>query len=313
MNKRYTRLLGVVGTIIFIVVFVRTPSFPTPDKLLVFLALAAMIFGQAIKLLKRFGPFVVLLLAYESLRGLAPLLNSHVNFMPMVHADRFLGFGTLPTTTLQGWLWHGSVQWYDFVLYGAYTLHFVLPFALAVLIWKTRERQYWHFIVSLVVLSFAGFATYVAFPAAPPWMASNLGYIEPITRVSSHVWAAFGIHDFPSVYNKIAPNQVAAVPSLHAAYAFLFAFVITKLYTTRWRWAAWIYPVLIWFGTVYMGEHYIVDAMLGVLYAYLSWRATPSLVRRLQKLYKRAKPLRAKLAGCLASGQKACNNTTNVN
>lgn len=288
MQQRFSRTLGVVGTIIFLVVFIRTPSFPTPDKLLVFLTLVGMAFGQAIKLLKRFGPFVVLLLAYESLRGLAPRLNSHVNFTPMIDADRWLAFGTLPTTTLQKWLWHGSVQWYDFMLYGAYTLHFVLPFALAVLIWKTREKHYWHFIVSLVILSFAGFATYVAFPAAPPWMASDRGYIEPITRVSSHVWAAFGIHDFPSVYNKIAPNQVAAVPSLHAAYAFLFAFFITKLYKTRWKLAAWIYPLFIWFGTVYMGEHYIVDAILGVVYAYLSYLAAPYVVRWLTNVYRDA-------------------------
>lgn len=286
MQKRFSRILGVVGTLIFLYVFIRTPSFPTPDKLLVFLTLVALMFGQAIKLLKRFMPFVILLLAYESLRGLAPMLNNHVNFTPMIDADRLLGFGTLPTTTLQNWLWHGSVQWYDFVLYGAYTLHFALPFALAVLIWKTREKHYWHFIVSLVVLSFAGFATYVAFPAAPPWMATEKGYIEPIARVSSFVWAAFGIHDFPSVYNKIAPNQVAAVPSLHAAYAFLFAFFVTKLYKTRWKYAAWIYPFLIWFGTVYMGEHYIIDVILGVIYAYLGYLAAPYVVRWIASIYK---------------------------
>jgi membrane-associated phospholipid phosphatase len=289
MQKRFSRALGVVGTVAFIVVFVRTPSFPTPDKILVFLTLVAMIFGQAIKLLKRFVPLVVLLLVYESFRGLVPMLNAHVNFTPMIVADRWMGFGTLQTTTLQNWLWRGHVQWFDFVFYGAYTLHFVLPFALAVLIWKTREKHYWHFIVSLVLLSFAGFLTYLAFPAAPPWMASERGYIEPITRVSSQVWAAFGIHDFPSVYNKISPNPVAAVPSLHAAYSFLFAFFITLLYKTRWKYIAWIYPFLIWVGTVYMGEHYLIDAILGGIYAVASYFAAPYVVRWLTSLYKDGK------------------------
>jgi hypothetical protein len=286
MYRYVLRAIGGLGLLAYIVVFARTPSFPTPDKIFVFLVLLGLALGQAWQVIKRFGPFVVLLLVYESFRGLATHLNSHVHFMPMVHADRFLGFGTLPTTTLQRWLWHGHVTWYDFVFYGAYTLHFVLPFALAVLIWKTREKYYWHFITSLVILSFAGFITYAAFPAAPPWMASDLQYIEPMTRVSSQVWAAFGIHDFPSVYNKISPNPVAAVPSLHAAYSFLFAWFVTRLYKTRWKYLAWLYPGLIWFGTVYMGEHYVIDAILGVLYAMGAYKVAPYIVNWLVPIYK---------------------------
>lgn len=287
MHKQISKAIGLVGAAVFIIVFIRTPSFPTPDKLLVFFTLVAMIFGQAIRLLKRFLPFVVLLLVYESFRGLVPDLNTHVNYLWMPGVDRMLWFGQLPTAWLQQYLWHGAVRWYDFVFYGAYTLHFVLPFILAVYIWKRREKQYWNFITSFVVLSFAGFLTYLLFPAAPPWMSSEMGLIEPITRVSSHVWAAFGIHDFPSVYNKISPNPVAAVPSLHAAYAFLFAWYVIKLVKSRWKYAAWVYPALIWFGTVYMGEHYIIDALLGVLYAYVSYLSAPYIVRYLDTAGRR--------------------------
>ncbi len=246
-----------------------------------------MFFGKAKQLLKRFLPFVLILLVYESFRGLVPYLNTHVNFLWMPAMDKLLFFGKLPTQVLQQWLWHGSVQWYDFVFYGAYTLHFVMPFALGVLIWQTRDKHYWHFMATYSVLSLMGFLTYLAFPAAPPWMAQDMNLIEPITRVSSAVWAAFGIHDFPSVYNKISPNPVAAVPSLHAAYAFLFAYFITKLYKTNWKWLSWVFPVLIWVGTVYQGEHYVIDAILGVLYAVAAYYAAPYLVRWLQHSYQR--------------------------
>lgn len=282
-----SRIVGAVGTLIFLVVFIRTPSFPTPDKILVFAALAAMAFGQARELLKRFVPFVALLLVYESFRGLVPSLNTHVNYGFMPAADKLLFFGHLPTTLLQNVLWHGHVQWYDFVFYGAYTLHFVLPFALAVLIWKTREKQYWRFITTFVLVSFAGFLTFLAFPAAPPWLASDKGLIEPIARVSSSIWAAFGIHDFPSVYNKISPNPVAAVPSLHAAYSMLFALFVTRMFNTKWRWLAWIYPALIWFGTTYMGEHYVIDIIIGILYAVAGYWAAPYVLRPIQKITKK--------------------------
>lgn len=278
-----TRIIGLIGTAIFIAIFLHTPSFPTPDKILVFATLVAMAFGQARELLKRFVPFVVLLLAYESFRGLVPHLNAHVNYLFMPRADKLIFFGHLPTAVLQHILWHGHVQWYDFVFYGAYTLHFVLPFALAALVWKLRDSEYWRYVTSYVTVSFLGFLTFLLFPAAPPWMANDKGLIEPITRVSSAVWAAFGIHDFPSVYNKISPNPVAAMPSLHAAYSLLFALYMTTLFKSRWRWLAWIYPLLIWVGTVYQGEHYAIDAIVGVIYAGLVYLASPSIVGVIKK------------------------------
>lgn len=287
------RYIGIVGALVYAGIFIRTPSFPTPDKLLVFLTLVAMGYGQAVQLLKRFVPFVVLLLVYESFRGLVPQLNTRVNYMFMVAADKLIFFGHLPTKLLQDLWWHGQVTWYDFVFYGAYTLHFVLPFALAVLVWKVHEKQYWNVITAFLLVSFAGFLTFLAFPAAPPWMASDKGLIEPIYRVSSAVWAAFGVHDFPSVYNKISPNPVAAVPSLHAAYSMLFALYLTILFKSKWRLLAWIYPLLIWTGTVYMGEHYAIDAIIGVLYALGAYFAAPYVVRaisevRIKLLHKNA-------------------------
>lgn len=285
MYRKPLRVFGVIGTLVFLGVFIRTPSFPTPDKIFVLLVLGGLASGQAVEVLKRFTPFVVLLLVYESFRGLASTLNTHVNYEFMIVADKLLFFGHLPTKLLQDVLWHGYVQWYDFVFYGAYTLHFVLPFALAVVVWKLREKHYWSYVIAFLLVSFAGFLTFLAFPAAPPWLAVEKGYIDSITRVSSSVWAAFGVHDFPSVYNKIAPNQVAAVPSLHAAYSMLIALYTTKLFKTAWRLVVWVYPALIWVGTTYMGEHYVIDIIIGVLYAYVGYRVAPTVAKYFSKIF----------------------------
>ena len=190
--------------------------------------------------------------------------------------------GNLPTTLLQDVLWDGRVKWYDFVFYLAYMLHFVLPFALALTVWKTRTKYYWQVISTYLVLSFAGFVTFLLFPAAPPWMAAEKGMIEPITRISSDVWFALGIHDFPSLYNKISPNPVAAMPSLHAAYATLFALFIAKFYGKKWAITAAIYPVLIYVGTVYQGEHYAIDEIIGGLYAVAAFMLVPKVMKLLR-------------------------------
>jgi hypothetical protein len=260
------RLIGVAGTVVCIVLFALHPSWPTPDKLVVFLTFVFMMVGQAKEMLKHLLPFVALLLVYESFRGLVPHLNSHVNYLWMPGADRFL-FGTLPTVTLQQWWWHGTVQWFDFVFYLAYMLHFIIPIGLALLIWKFRGKAYWEYVSSYLVVSFLAFLTFLVFPAAPPWLASDKGLIEPITRVSTNIFNALGVQNFPSVYNKISPNPVAAVPSLHAAYATLLVIFVYKLFGKKWALLACLYPLLIFVGTVYTGEHYAIDEILGILYA----------------------------------------------
>lgn len=284
MKQKIFKVIGVLGTIASLAIFIRNPSFPTPDKLLVFLTFVFMIFGQAIEMLKRFLPFVLILLAYESFRGIADGLNHRVEYLWMPHMDRLLFGGTLPTVMLQNWLWHDHIMWYDYAFYLPYLLHFVLPISLALYVWKRRVKMYWNVVTTYVVTSFSAFLVFLAFPAAPPWMASQLGYIEHIRRVSSDVWATLGIHDFPSFYNDISPNPVAAVPSLHAAYATIFALYITTLFKSKWRFVAWVYPVLIWVGTVYQGEHYAIDEILGALLGAGVFLATPFIARKLSEI-----------------------------
>src|SRR3990167_7153232 len=179
-QKKLYRYVGISGTLLCLIIFVFSPSFPTQDKLLIFLIFVFMILGQATELIKRLLPFVALLLVYESFRGLAPLINPRVEYSLLPNIDVKM-FGVLPTAWLQKLWWHGHVQWYDFMFYLPYLLHFVMPIGLAILIWKKRDWFYSRFVGSFIVVSFMGFLTYLALPAAPPWMASDRGIIKPIT------------------------------------------------------------------------------------------------------------------------------------
>lgn len=272
------RAVGLLGTVLCIALFVRAPSFPTPDKLVIFLAFVFMIFNQAWAMLKRLLPFVIILLFYESFRGLAHQINKNVNYYLAPHFDKFV-FRQLPTITLQHWLWKGRTSWYDYVFYLAYMMHFIFPIGLAILVWKTREKFYWRVVSTYLVVAFSSFITFFLLPAAPPWLASQNHYIEPIRRISSDVWAGLGLHNFPSVYNHISPNPVAAIPSLHAAWATLLVIFVYRLYGLRWSIVAGIYPLLIYVGTVYQGEHYAFDVIAGIIYASLGYLLTPYVMR----------------------------------
>ncbi|MBI2285495.1 phosphatase PAP2 family protein [Candidatus Saccharibacteria bacterium] len=278
IRQRALQVIGGVGVVISLGVFVLHPSFPTPDKLLLFLFFVFLFFHQATEMLKRLGPFVALILVYESFRGVADSLNSHVNYSLAPRIDSFL-FGNLPTIQLQNVLWHGQVRWYDFVFYAPYLLFFILPLGLALLVWKKRDDYYWRVVGTYIAVFFAGFLTFLLFPAAPPWLASQNHYIEPITRISSDVWYALGIQDFPSFYDRLSPNAVAAIPSLHAAAATLFSLFIFKLFGRRWGSVSLLYPVLIYIGVVYQGEHYAFDIIIGIVYGAAGYLLVPKAAK----------------------------------
>ncbi len=281
-RERIGQVIGAAGTAAGLSIFIANPSFPTPDKLIIFLFFFMMIFKQAFFVLKRLLPFVAILLVYDSFRGIADNLNTHVNYTFMIDADRFL-FGSLPTTTLQNWLWNGHVQWFDIALYLPYMLHFVLPVGMAIVIWESRRKHYWNYVAAFSIVSFAAFFTFLLFPAAPPWLAVENGYIEEIRRISSDVWFALGINDFPSVYNQISPNPVAAMPSLHAAWATLLCIFIFKFFGRRWGSLSLLYPFAIFIGTVYQGEHYVIDVLVGIIYALGAYFSVPYLVRFIER------------------------------
>ncbi|GAA2721896.1 phosphatase PAP2 family protein [Actinocorallia aurantiaca] len=242
----------------------RRPWWP-PDALWL-VALLAAGFGSRV-FLRHLAPFLALFVLYFVLSGLADDLNPVVNYLPMVRFDLWLaGGGELPTRWLQSHLWDGSLRWYDFGLYLLYTAHFVVPLVVAVLIWKRRPRLYWTYVGAIMGLSFAAFVTYVLFPAAPPWLASDHRLIPPIHRISHDIWQAVGIADPDLLYSRLSPNLVAAVPSLHASYPLLILVFLVRAFGARRVWWVAAYPAALWIGIVYMGEHYVFDIVAGVAY-----------------------------------------------
>lgn len=282
-------LLRALVVVALLVVLVTQRTFWTPDVLLIILLVLGLVFGKTKQFAIRFGPFLGLLVVYDSMRSWADKINPYVNYVPMIDFDRWLFAGNLPTTWLQSLWWHGHVQWYDFYFYGLYMVHFLVPVVVALLLWRYREKLYWPFVSSMVILSFMAFFTYVAFPAAPPWMAVRDGYVqEPFTRISSEVWSAMGVKNFSQVYGQLAPNEVAAVPSLHSAYPLVVA--VFTLLAFGWRRAWWIviYPLSMWVGVVYLGEHYVFDIVIGAAYAFAACAGVLWLFKRKRKRASKA-------------------------
>jgi membrane-associated phospholipid phosphatase len=238
------------------------------------------------ELCKAIFPILFILLAYASLRSLEPILSNHVHYTLMPNFDRKI-FGTLPTITLQHWLWHGTVTWYDYALYGVYVSHYILLIFLAWLVYTRYRQEYVRLAMTYILATLGAFAVFIIYPTAPPWLASQNGYIPHITRISSAVFSSIGVHNFPALYSSYAPNPVAAAPSLHTTYSVLFVLFIYRYFGKRWAVLSLIYPICIIFGVVYLGEHYVFDILGGIVLAIASFLATPLIIKYTKPSIKR--------------------------
>jgi membrane-associated phospholipid phosphatase len=239
-----------------------------------------------VDIFKSLGPFLFILLAFGSFRFITPELSKRVHYTFMPWFDNSL-FNGLPTIKLQHLLWHGYVTWYDYILYGVYVSHYILPVILAWIIYKHHKPEYLRFAMTYIFASFTAFIIFIVYPTAPPWMASEKGYIPHITRISSAIFSSLGVHNFSKLYSTYVPNPIASAPSLHTTYSVLFVIFIYRLFGKRWGTISLIYPFCIILGVVYMGEHYAFDIFAGILLAAGSYLVTPVALRYIKfRLYK---------------------------
>jgi membrane-associated phospholipid phosphatase len=235
-------------------------------------------FGRGV--LVEWLPFIMILIAYDSLRGSAAHTFG-VHYLPQLRADEALFGGTAPTVTLQHWLWHGHVVWYDVPVWATYLTHFFATPLVAAVLWKLDRPRFRRFAVLVAALSFAGLITYALYPAAPPWMASQAGLMAPITRIIPEVWPYLGLHSAGSLveHGYQYANNVAAVPSLHAAFSLLIAIT---LWPRKHKWLRPIvalYPLAMAFSLVYAGEHYFSDILLGWIYTVVTVLAARAVTK----------------------------------
>jgi hypothetical protein len=254
--------------------------FLSADRYFLILLVPALALGAGRAYVRDFLPFIALILLYEEARGVAHSLHPHPFYEPMLTIDRWIGGGVVPTIRLQGWLWHGHLEWYDHALSLLDRLHFIVPPTLLLLIWLERRDVFYRCATTLLAVSFAGALTFLVFPAAPPWLASKHGLIPHVARIGYIEGGNSPVGTSKSwIEAHLLGNPVAAVPSLHAAYALL---VLLFAYAWRGRIGLWAAPYTagMWFTVVYLGDHYVYDIVVGAAYAWGAWIAVPHLLRR---------------------------------
>ena len=91
-------------------------------------------------------------------------------------------------------------------------------------------------------------------PVAPPRLLPSLGFVDTGVLYHQSVYGANGI--------SIAP-QLAAMPSVHVAWAGFIALVVIRVSPSRWRWLVLAHPALTTWAVVATANHWWLDGIVG--------------------------------------------------
>lgn len=144
------------------------------------------------------------------------------------------------------------------------TLHFLVTPVVLGWLWWRHQGHYRRWRTILAVATVCGLAIYWLVPVAPPRLTLH-GMTD--TLVARNIFGAANPHGVTGLV-----NLYAAMPSLHVGWAFWVAMVVFNASPwRRVRWLALIYPVATTVAVVATANHFVADAVAGVVLMVLAW------------------------------------------
>jgi hypothetical protein len=208
---------------------------------------------------------------YDAITNLAPL-RLHA---ALTHASDVLGLERSlhidPERAFDGWLaGHRTLglvvsDYYD-------NAHFIVTLALLGWLWWRRADIYRPLRNSLVLVNLLAFVVFWLYPVAPPRMLP--GFTDVVA--STH---AFGSWHNGALASQA--NQLAAMPSLHIAWAVWCAVALWRMSAAaRVRVAAVAYPCLTAAAVLATGNHFLLDILAGLAVMALAFALVELASRR---------------------------------
>ena len=147
----------------------------------------------------------------------------------------------------------------------AYFVTFWPIIGLALFVLHATDQERFSYYRKIMLLSFAlALVTFLLYPLAPPYMIEEI-FIDTIEEFSPLEYAR---QDFVGFY-----NAYAAMPSLHFGWAVMFGAMFIRVSIWWIRAIGIMYPSIMLFTVTISGNHYIVDAIGGVVIIFVSFLA----------------------------------------
>jgi hypothetical protein len=213
------------------------------------------------------------MIVFLSLRSQADSLGCPLHTEDLQRLETSLFLGVYPSRLLQAWFFDPrQPSLADYVALGVHVSYFVVPYVVLYVVWLVRPQLAFRFSFLLVCTLMAGVLGYALFPATPPWLASRHPGLAHVWKITEVVGQRVGPEVYAEIYSRIGdPNPTAAVPSLHFAITFMIH-LFTRGAGRGWRALTCAYVIAMGFALVYLGEHYVVDLILGGVLAWLVWK-----------------------------------------
>jgi diacylglycerol O-acyltransferase len=145
------------------------------------------------------------------------------------------------------------------------TTYVVAAGILLVWLYLRRPDRYREMRNSFVVLTLLGIVTVALYPVAPPRLLAGTHFIDTVRE--GHTWGSWGS---PLVTHA---NQLAAMPSLHVAWALWVSVVLAELRHTRTVQAVSLVHVAVTlFVIMATANHFLLDAAGGALVVWLGMK-----------------------------------------
>jgi membrane-associated phospholipid phosphatase len=195
---------------------------------------------------------------YDAITNFAPL-RLHA---ALSHGENLLtverSLGVDPELALDRWLaGHHTLgllvsDYYD-------NAHFIVTLGLLGWLWVRRADIYRPLRAVLVLTNVIAFAVFLLYPVAPPRMLTREGFSDVVA--ATHAFGSWHTGALAS-----AANQLAAMPSLHMAWAGWCGLVLWRASArVAVRVAAVVYPCLTALAVMATGNHYVLDVLAGLL------------------------------------------------
>jgi membrane-associated phospholipid phosphatase len=257
-----------------------------PQWVVLALLLIAIALGRGRSFVVDWLPFLVLFFAYEAMRGFAAKTGFAPHDLSGLEHDVFRS--PIPTVTLQHAFYNPNViGLQDWLAMFFYFMHFPLPIVVGFVFWVQDRVHYRRFVAALLLMAFLSFVTYLFFPSTPPWLQFPCNQLhcgaDGVHKIIDETIRKWGVSYYVSpFYTNLNPNRYAAFPSLHAAFpALAAAYAWSRYRAMAIGLIGWTAAVM--YSIVYLGEHYVVDAIDGMLYVAVAALIVELVSRRLSR------------------------------
>jgi membrane-associated phospholipid phosphatase len=249
------------------------------------LAVLVVPMGRARGLVAAFVPYGLTWFVFTFLRSLADetVLAKTLN-TKVPSFERWIFNGELPTVTLQAEFYtpHELHVW-DYYFTFVHWSYFLIPHTVALYLWWKHPARFRQYLTAMILLLTVGLMIYFLIPTNPPWMSPppiNSPVPTPVLRIMEPIAESIGGGLYQASYKVVGEsNPIAAMPSIHFAITFLLVWVARDS-GRLWSILAWVYALSMGAALVYLGEHYVIDIVVGGLVTSYGWFAAKAWLAR---------------------------------